>query len=291
MSLSAQTHLKTLFVLDGQRIVSTREPNPSSGPAFSLIRRADSCAWALGSRISAEQAKELTRLASDERPTDDFPQPPRHLEEYKQIVGGTVASGPAFEFRELGPASDGVATIEDVEMLLRSFDGWTAEEVPGRMPMMGVVEDGRIRSVCFCSRISETAAEAGVETAQEFRGRGLAGLVTTAWARAIIASGRNPVYSTSWTNGPSLAVARKLKLVACASYWHFTAEGRGGDAVRTPIGASFLKGDIIRLLTINYGRQDPNGVVAEVQVVPGRWLWHCRPVRQRSGISVPPENA
>jgi hypothetical protein len=74
-------------------------------------------------------------------------------------------------------------------------------------------------SVCFCARQSAAAAEAGLETAERFRGRGLGPRVTAAWALAIRASGRLPLYSTSWSNEASLAVARKLRLEACASDW------------------------------------------------------------------------
>lgn len=34
-----------------------------------------------------------------------------------------------------------------------------------------------------------------------------------------LVTGRFPIYSTSWTNGPSLAIARKLSLSLCASDW------------------------------------------------------------------------
>jgi hypothetical protein len=43
--------------------------------------------------------------------------------------------------------------------------------------------------------------------------------VTAAWAAAIRASGRTPLYGTSWTNTASLEVARKLGLVVFASDW------------------------------------------------------------------------
>jgi hypothetical protein len=43
--------------------------------------------------------------------------------------------------------------------------------------------------------------------------------VTAAWAAAIRASGRIPLYSTSWSNTGSLAVARKLGLSVYASDW------------------------------------------------------------------------
>jgi len=84
-----------------------------------------------------------------------------------------------------------------------------ADELPGRAPMLALVEDGYVVSVCFCARRSAEAAEAGLETAEHFRGRGLGPRVTAAWALAIRASGRLPLYSTSWSNEPSLAVARK----------------------------------------------------------------------------------
>jgi REP element-mobilizing transposase RayT len=43
--------------------------------------------------------------------------------------------------------------------------------------------------------------------------------ITAAWALAMRGSGRIPLYSTSWMNTASLAVARKLGLVAYASDW------------------------------------------------------------------------
>jgi GNAT superfamily N-acetyltransferase len=225
MGIQAQDHLETLFIRDGRRrIFSTREPNPGRGPEFVLIRRADSCAWAVGSGIGDEQAREVTRLALDEHPTSDFRRPPKHMEEYMKIVSGEFDAGPAFEFPERMPLFEEAALIEDVEPLLGSFNGWTADELLGRSPIMAIVEDGAPISICFCARVSELVAEAGVETAPEFRGRGIAGLVTAAWATAIQAAGRTPIYSTSWSNGPSLAVARKLGLVACASYWNLFAK-------------------------------------------------------------------
>ena len=219
MSIDARTHLETLFVLDGVRIVSTREPNPSLGPEFVLIRRADSCAWALGSTIGDDHAKEITRLALDERPTSDFRQPPLHREEYMKIVSGEFKAGPAFEFPERIHRPEDACQINDVQRLVGSFSGWTQDELVRRSPMMAIVEDDVPKSICFCARVSVLAAEAGLETVPEFWGRGMAGLAASAWATVVQKSGRTPIYSTLWSNGPSLAVARKLRLAACASYW------------------------------------------------------------------------
>ena len=113
----------------------------------------------------------------------------------------------------------GTVFIEDIQSLDHHFSGWTAGEIPYRTPIVALVEDGYPVSVCFCARRSRVAAQAGLETAVEFRGRGLGPRVAAAWALAIRASGRIPLYSTSWSNDASLAVARKLGLVAYASEW------------------------------------------------------------------------
>lgn len=86
-----------------------------------------------------------------------------------------------------------------------------------RSPVMALVEDGHPVSICFSARRSDAAAEACVETAEAVRGRGPGPRVTAAWALAIRASGRVPLYGTSRSNRASLAFARKLDLIPCAS--------------------------------------------------------------------------
>ena len=105
------------------------------------------------------------------------------------------------------------------------FRGWTADELPERAPILGIAVDGQVVSLCFCARRSEVAAEAGVETAAEYRGRGLGSRITAAWARMIRQSGRLPLYSTSWTNASSLALAKRLGLSPCAVNWSVYKSG------------------------------------------------------------------
>jgi acetyl esterase/lipase len=71
-----------------------------------------------------------------------------------KIVGGEFDNGPAFEFPERMPLFEGTALIEDVAQLLGSFNGWTTDELPGRSPIMAIVEDGVPISICFCARRS-----------------------------------------------------------------------------------------------------------------------------------------
>ncbi len=213
-------YLQTLFSLDGDgRIVGTREPDPNPGPLFSLVRGKDGCAWAVRSDVPRKVAEELDVLAREELPVSDLRVAPVHAEQYASLVEGRVDSGPAFTFPEEIVESNGTVLVEDTWHLDRHFAGWRAGEIPYRTPIVALMDDGDAVSVCFCARRSDLAAEAGVETAIAYRGRGLAPRVTAGWAMAIRASGRVPLYSTSWDNSASLSVARKLGLVSYACSW------------------------------------------------------------------------
>ena len=217
---TADIHLRTLFLLDSAgHIRGTREPDPDPGPLFALIRGRASCAWAVRADLSQEIAEKLAGLAREEPPVADFRDAPVHAERYRSLAGGEVYSGPAFAFPETIEQPAATVLVNEVQLLARHFSGWTAAEIPGRSPVVAVVEDGDAVSVCFCARRSDAAAEAGLETAAAFRGRGLGPQVAAAWALAVRASGRIPLYSASWSNGASLSVARKLGLVAYASGW------------------------------------------------------------------------
>jgi hypothetical protein len=223
LTFTPQLQLETLFRLnEAGRIVSTREPNPSPGPRFMLIRDQSACAWAVHAGVPPLSAAEVDRLAGEEPPTDEVRREPVHATRYRRLVDGQVDFGPAFTFPGVLPIPLDIVPIATLARLEHSFRGWTADELPERAPILGLEREGHTASVCFSSRRSAVAAEAGVETAKRFRGRGLAGLVTAAWAQAIHESGRLAIYSTSWSNPPSLAVARKLGLTVCASDWSLT---------------------------------------------------------------------
>lgn len=124
-----------------------------------------------------------------------------------------VSSGPAFVFPETVLVSDEVILIgPGQDALLQADFPFTATWLRERWPCYGVVIDDRAVSICYSARRTGAVAEAGVDTAEAFRGRGHAALVTAAWAKAIRADGITPVYSTSDDNLASQAVARKMGL-------------------------------------------------------------------------------
>ncbi len=132
-----------------------------------------------------------------------------------------IDSGPAYRFPNDLPAPVHATRISrsnlhllagmvsDLDALALTFEA--------REPRMAVIEDGVAVSVCYSARLTERAADAGVETLEGYRGHSYAPKVVTAWAHAIRATGRIPLYSTSWDNLASQAVARKLQLVQYAT--------------------------------------------------------------------------
>jgi hypothetical protein len=220
-----------LFVVNDEgRITSTREPGASPGPLFSLVRGATGCAWAVRVDVPDDVARELDSVAREEPPVLNLRDVPVHADRYRSLLADAIRSrqhvavrqseGPAFTFPDTLTQSSDVVVVEDERLLQHNFRGWIPGEIAaGRSPVTALIRDGHPVSICFSARRSDVAAEAGVETAEAFRGRGFGSCVTAAWALAIRASGRIPLYSTSWTNGASLAVARKLGLIAYASDW------------------------------------------------------------------------
>jgi hypothetical protein len=214
--------LATLYVVDAAgRSTVTREPGGGPAPPFALARSASSSAFVIHAGVPARIAAELARFAGDEPPITDLRTEPRHADRYRALLGGAVESGPAFEFPEDIPEPADTQLVTDEAELARHFRGWVPGEIAaGRAPVTAVVADGAPVSICFCARLGEAAAEAGVETALAYRGRGFATRATAAWALALRAAGVTPLYSTAWTNTASLAVASKLGLVMYGSNWH-----------------------------------------------------------------------
>ena len=86
-------------------------------------------------------------------------------------------------------------------------------------PIVATVVRGNAVAICFCARINAQATEAGVETIEAERGRGYASVAVAGWIRVIRQRGLLPLYSTSWQNGASQGVARKLGLICYGEDW------------------------------------------------------------------------
>jgi predicted GNAT family acetyltransferase len=91
-----------------------------------------------------------------------------------------------------------------------------------RQPYFAIVENEQAVSICCSARSTPVATEASVETLEEFQGKGYGADVVAAWAISIQEENRIPLYSTSWDNFASQAVARKLKLIKYGMDLHIT---------------------------------------------------------------------
>jgi RimJ/RimL family protein N-acetyltransferase len=135
------------------------------------------------------------------------------------IVPGAPEYKLSYRFPDEIPAYPGAMQITFDNVLV--VDGmWDAREARDGLAhgeiWTGMIVGGGAVSLCYSCRLTDRAAEAGLETLEEHRGRGYAPAVTSAWARAVRDSGRIPFYSTSWDNLASQAVARKLGLAQFA---------------------------------------------------------------------------
>jgi hypothetical protein len=144
----------------------------------------------------------------------------REVEAHEPVV--REYRGPAYALPRLpGPGGEATALGRAApplhpELVAR---GWKVEETH---PYFGVVRDGLVVSACFAAASSSEAAEAGVETATEYRGRGLVVEAVRAWAKAVQESGRLALYSTTWENTASQRVAEKLGAFQYGEDWHLT---------------------------------------------------------------------
>lgn len=218
-----ERQVDALFTHDpAGRIVAINEPGGGPAPRFFLGRTGKGNLWRVRHDLPEATAQRLGALAAAEPVHDDLHAEPCSMAAFLEALRAdreirSVEFGPAYRFPDALPAPAGVTRITRANLHLLRRMGWDLEalagEFEGREPLVGVVEDDAAVSLCLSARLTERAAEAGVETLEAYRGRGYAPAAVAAWARAIRATGRIPLYSTSRDNRASRAVARKLGLV------------------------------------------------------------------------------
>ncbi|PHD24793.1 GNAT family N-acetyltransferase [Bacillus wiedmannii] len=131
--------------------------------------------------------------------------------------------GPAFMFfNNLHKPTRTIQITEKNKELLRENFPNLIEQMEWRQPYFAIVKNEKVVSICCSARSTPVAAEASVETLAEFQGNGYGTDVVTAWAISIQEEKRIPLYSTSWDNYASQAVARKLKLINYGMNLHIT---------------------------------------------------------------------
>ncbi len=227
-------HVQALYTHDSAgRIVCVNEPHGALAPRFFIGWTKDGAVlryrYDIDNRLIRELAAAAKQAARGQTVADHQAEAAAELSRYAALLSRSSAiknsgAGPAFAFPAQMPApSESViwVTESNAEVLRPHLSAWLPD-VKLSAPLFALVVNGQAAAVCASVRITPQAHEAGVETAAAYRGRGYAAAVTCAWAQAVRAAGAEPLYSTSWENKASQAVARKLGLVQFGSDLHLT---------------------------------------------------------------------
>ena len=209
-----------LFTYDARgRMIGSNEPEPERAPRLFLGRTTEGLIWRVRDDLSDEMVAEIERIVAEEPALSDPQARPTRFEALCELLTSESSltntwEGPAWRFPAvLQQSADVVAIGPENFALIREHFPYTAQYAREREPCYAVLEDGVAVSVCYSSRSTPAAAEAGINTLDACRGRGYAPRVAAAWALAVRRAGRVPIYSTSWDNVASQGVARKLGLV------------------------------------------------------------------------------
>lgn len=222
-------HLNTLYRCDASsRLLSVNEPGDAyAPPRFIMVRTPQRNFWRFRYDLPLDLARELDGLCASEPVTTDLAPPPRiapavHALLARHALPGETYRGPAYWIPErvADQAEAVIVTDANAELLRAGF--------PRRLPLprqfdsgplAAAVVEGVAVAICYCSRLSEGAAEAGVDTLAAFRRKGYASAAVSAWAVAVRQRGLLPMYSTSWENLASQGVARKLGMIQYGEDW------------------------------------------------------------------------
>jgi len=223
-------HVRALFTHDARsRLLFVNElGNEAPAPRLFLGRTPAGNLWRFRADLPESLVEELEALCVDEPAGMEFGSAPRRLEAYVRLLDSHAPvrkhwTGPAYRFTEyIEPSRPLLAITEtNAENLRGGFEELVAE-LPISQPFVALIEEGRAVSVCRSVRITSEAHEAGVETLPDFRGKGYAKDVVAGWARLVQSMGAIPLYSTSWENTASQAVAKKLHLIPYGADFHVT---------------------------------------------------------------------
>lgn len=223
-------HVEALFTHTAEGLLeAVNEPGGGPAPRFFIGRTREGPVLRFRHDVDPDIRRALELAASEDATAQsgdlDVPTDPTQYRDILALAAAVEKSwaGPAYWFPNEFPSTAGAVRVTDAnaKLLEQLMRGWLGD-VSLCQPMFALPLDERAVALCCSVRQTAEAHEAGVETVAPYRGRGYAARVTAAWAGAVRAMGRVPLYSTSWQNEASRAVARKLGLIRFGNDLHIT---------------------------------------------------------------------
>ena len=138
------------------------------------------------------------------------------LSTLRPIGASEFGGGPVARLKSQPQVAIADVVVANQALLQPLMDDWVPD-IPHRNPMLVRVVDGVGVAVCASVRISPEWHEAGVETVASQRGQGHACAVVNAWSQAVLDRGAQPLYTTTWDNAASQAVAARCGFSAFAA--------------------------------------------------------------------------
>ena len=222
-------HVEALFTRDDAgRLLVVNEPGGAAAPRFFLGRTVDGNLWWFRHDVGAALVNDVHALCESQPTGLDVAAGLGNAAPFiaclaRQEPVRKTWAGPAFHFpSELSRDELTVRVTSDNATLLSPYlESWRGD-VSTCAPLVVALEAGKAVSICGIVRVTAQAHEAGVETHPDFRGRGHAARAVSTWARTVREMNRIPLYSTSWENESSRALAKKLGLIQFGVDLHIT---------------------------------------------------------------------
>jgi RimJ/RimL family protein N-acetyltransferase len=223
-------HLDALYERGASGFITASRDPYLTPPRFHLLRTPSGTRWLLAARLEPAQRGRLAAILSVQPPISDCADAEAHPPDLDAIRAALAEHappdreyrGPAFFFPDQTPTPDRAELLADLSDAPHDGPFAWLRNAPNASHPIAIVraDNGEVAAVCYAARSTSAAAEAGVETAEHYRGRGYGSAAVVAWAAAVREGGRVPLYSTNWQNMASRALAKRLGLVCYAEDLH-----------------------------------------------------------------------
>jgi hypothetical protein len=223
-------HIDALFTSDSAgKLLRVNVPDGGPAPRFFVGRTNEGCEWRVRADVPEAIAAKLEAALAAEPAGDELLKAGYGASAYEAILveHGPIQqtwTGPAYLCPPGLTLPGGVEVVRPVDssVMTPHLEDWAADVGVLDHLFVSLVDEKAV-SVCASVRHGPAGAdEVGVDTAPAFRRRGHGLAVVAAWADAVRQHGRVPLYSTSWTNTASMALAQRLGLIRYGSTLHVT---------------------------------------------------------------------